>query len=146
VEAAEDELVGLWDTMRLARVLGNLLDNAIKYSPAGGTITVALGRDERAEGAWAMLAVRDQGMGIPAADLPHIFERFHRGSNVVGRIAGIGLATARQIVEQHGGTITVESRPNKGSTFTVRLPLATSKNLPPTTPVPAHVAATGRAR
>jgi signal transduction histidine kinase len=141
VEAAADELLGLWDTVRLARVLGNLLGNAVKYSPAGGTITVAVGRDERAEGTWAMLAVRDQGMGIPAADLPHIFERFHRGSNVAGRIAGtgIGLATARQIVEQHGGTITVESWPNKGSTFTVRLPLAASEDLPPTTPVCGHV-------
>jgi signal transduction histidine kinase len=118
VEAAVDELVGPWDTVRLARVLGNLLGNAVKYSPAGGTITVALGR---AEGAWAMLAVRDQGVGIPAADLPHIFERFHRGSNVAGHIAGtgIGLATVRQIVEQHGGTITVESWPDKGPALVV---------------------------
>jgi signal transduction histidine kinase len=106
---------------------------------------VALGR---AEDAGSMLAVRDQGMGIPAADLPHIFERFHRGSNVVGRIAGtdIGLATARQIVEQHGGTITVESQPGTGSTFTVRLPLAPAGDPAPTTPGTGHVAGPGRAR
>jgi signal transduction histidine kinase len=148
VKAAEDELVGLWDAMQLARVLGNLLGNAVKYSPAGGTITVALSRDERAEGAWATLAVRDQGVGIPAADLPHIFERFHRGSNVAGHIAGtgIGLATVRQIVEQHGGTITVESWPDKGSTFTVQLPLAVSEDQPPTPSVAGHVAGTGGAQ
>jgi signal transduction histidine kinase len=145
VEAAEDELVGLWDTVRLARVLSNLLGNAVKYSPAGGTITVVVGR---AEGAGAMLAVRDQGMGIPAVGPPHIFERFHRGSNVADRIAGtgIGLATARQVVEHHGGTITVESWPDTGRTFTVWLPRAASEDLPSTTPVAGHVAGTGRAR
>jgi signal transduction histidine kinase len=94
-----------------------------------------------------MLAVRDQGVGIPAADLPHIFERFHRGGNVAGHIAGagIGLATVRQIVEQHGGTITVESWPDKGSTFTVQLPLAASDDRPPTPSVAGHVAGTGGA-
>jgi signal transduction histidine kinase len=77
--------------------------------------------------------VRDQGIGIPAADLPRVFERFHRAGNVAGRIAGagIGLAAARQIVEQHGGTISVERREGAGSTFAVRLPLA-----PPAPPAP----------
>jgi len=104
------------------RVLGNLVSNALAYSPRGGAVTVTVDR-ERDE--WAILQVSDHGLGIPATDLPHIFERFHRGGNVAGRIAGsgIGLAAVRQIVEQHGGTITVESREGKGSTFTVRLPL-----------------------
>jgi signal transduction histidine kinase len=76
--------------------------------------------------AWAVLSVEDNGVGIPAADLPHIFERFWRGSNVGGTVgAGIGLAGARQIVEQHGGTIAVASTEGKGSTVTVRLPLGT---------------------
>jgi signal transduction histidine kinase len=125
--------------------VSNLLGNAVKYSPAGSTITVVVGR---AEGAGAMLAVRERGIGIPAADLPHFFERFHWGSNVAGRIAGTGisLATARQIVEHHGGTITVESWPDTGSTFTVWLPRAASEDLPSTTPVAGHVAGTGRAR
>ena len=78
------------------------------------------------EGEWAVLAVRDRGIGIPAADLPRIFERYHRAANAAGQFAGtgIGLAGARQIVEQHGGAIAVESAEGAGSTFTVRLPLA----------------------
>ncbi|TMF01605.1 MAG: ATP-binding protein [Chloroflexi bacterium] len=77
---------------------------------------------------WATIAVRDQGIGIPAADLPHVFEPFRRGENVVGRISGtgIGLASAQRIVQGHGGTLSVESEPDKGSTFTIRLPLTPS--------------------
>ena len=126
VEAAEAELVGAWDARRLERVLGNLLSNAVKYSPRGGRIVVAVAREDDADGAWALLAVRDRGLGILAQDRPHIFEHFYRAANVASAIAGtgIGLAGARQIVEQHGGSITVESRDGEGSTFTVRLPLA----------------------
>ena len=134
------ELVGAWDVARLGRVLENLISNAIKFSPRGGEITVELWREVRADldrscrkgtdgrqaaGAWAVLAVRDRGLGIPAADLPLIFDRFHRGRNVTEQIGGtgIGLASVRQIVEQHGGTIAVQSEEGVGSTFTVRLPL-----------------------
>lgn len=115
------ELIGLWDASRLERVLDNLLGNAVKYSPEGGSITVTVRRD----GDWASLAVRDHGMGIPAADLGHVFDRFFRARNVGGRIrgTGIGLAGARQIVVQHGGSITVDSAEGRGSTFTVRLPI-----------------------
>jgi signal transduction histidine kinase len=107
-------------------VLGNLLSNAIKYSPEGGDISVEVTQEEGPAGAWAVVVVRDQGLGIPAADLPHILERFQRAGNVIGRISGsgVGLASARQIVEQHGGTIAVASEERRGSTFTVRLPLA----------------------
>jgi signal transduction histidine kinase len=72
-----------------------------------------------------MLVVRDDGVGIPGDDLPHVFDRFHRGSNVVGRFpgTGLGLASAREQVELHGGTISVKSTEGKGSTFVVRLPL-----------------------
>ena len=116
-------LVGIWDPERLERVLANLVANAIKYSPAGGPITLRVTREEVA--GWASLAVMDDGIGIPAADLPHVFERFRRGANV-GQVTGtgIGLAGARQIVELHGGTIAVTSQEGRGSTFTVRLPLA----------------------
>ncbi len=119
-------LVGEWDQARLARVAANLLGNAVRYSPEGGEVVVRVGRAEDPDGtAWAVVAVSGQGVGIPAADLPRFFERFHRGGNVTGRIAGhgIGLAGAKQIVEQHGGTISVASEEGQGSTFTVRLPV-----------------------
>jgi signal transduction histidine kinase len=125
VRAHVPALFGDWDAARLGRVLANLLANAIKYSPQGGPITVDLKREEMEAGAFAVLAVRDQGLGIPAEDLPRIFEPFQRARNVVGRIggSGLGLASVRQIVEQHGGTIAVTSEGGAGSTFTVRLPL-----------------------
>jgi signal transduction histidine kinase len=121
--AAETDLLGVWDSERLERVLDNLLGNAIKYTPDGGVITVIVVRDDDEPGAWAVVSVRDPGVGIPPADLPRIFDRFQRAGNV-GRIAGtgIGLAVARHIVEQHGGNISVESVEGKGSTFTIRLP------------------------
>jgi PAS domain S-box-containing protein/excisionase family DNA binding protein len=126
VETSLNELIGTWDGVRLGRVLDNLLSNAIKYSPQGGSITVAIALEDVAGHPWTVIAVRDHGLGIPAVDLPRVFQRFRRARNVEGRIGGtgIGLASARQIVEQHGGTITVESVEGAGSTFTVRLPLA----------------------
>ena len=130
----------MWDSARLERVLDNLLSNAVKYSPDGGLITVSIARERGSGGlspsptpdshapapsSWATVAVRDPGIGIPAADLPHTFHLFHRAGNV-GQIAGtgIGLAGVKQIVEQHGGAVTVESGEGDGSAFTVRLPLA----------------------
>ena len=126
LQAAVPELIGEWDAGRLERVLGNLLGNAVKYSPEGGKVTVEV-RDAQEDGrAWARVAVRDRGVGIPAADLPHIFERYHRAANVVGRFSGegIGLAGVRQVIKQHGGAIDVHSHEGQGSRFTVRLPLA----------------------
>jgi len=116
-----DELVGTWDGLRLERVLDNLLDNAVKYSPRGGSVEVSL----RSVDGTAVLAVSDRGEGIPASDLPHIFERFRRGRNVEGRIpgTGIGLAGVQRIIELHQGTISVDSHIGKGTTFTIRLPL-----------------------
>jgi signal transduction histidine kinase len=122
---ADQSMVGSWDPERLQRLLGNLLDNAVKYSPDGGAITITL-RLGIERGSEAILTVSDDGVGIPAADLPRVFERFRRGGNVVGRVPGngIGLAGARQIVEQHGGTISVTSQEGHGTTVTVRLPLS----------------------
>jgi PAS domain S-box-containing protein len=126
VSAAVDELTGDWDRVRLGRVVSNLIANAIKYSPQGGRIAVTVMEERSGEDASAVLAVRDEGMGIPADDLSRIFKGFHRGANVAGKIAGtgIGLFGARHIVELHGGSILVESEEGVGSTFTVRLPLA----------------------
>jgi signal transduction histidine kinase/CheY-like chemotaxis protein len=118
------ELTVTIDAARIERVVSNLLLNAVKYSPGGGTITVTIAREEGPSGPWAVVAVQDEGMGIPEDDLPFIFDRFRRGRNVTGHIqgTGIGLTGARRIVEQHGGTITAESTVGAGSRFTVRLP------------------------
>jgi signal transduction histidine kinase len=125
VEAPEPEVRGEWDAPRLERVLGNLLSNAIKYSPSGGEITVTIGREGNGASAdQAVLRVRDEGLGIPLTSQPLVFDRFRRAGNV-GRIAGtgLGLAGVKAIVEQHGGTIGLESQEGEGSTFTVRLPI-----------------------
>jgi PAS domain S-box-containing protein len=125
IAGLESELVGTWDAVRLRRVVDNLLANAIKFSPRGGAIDVTVQREDRPDGSWAILAVQDEGVGIPAGEIGTIFERFRRGSNVSGRFAGtgIGLSGARQIVAQHGGEISVQSEVDRGSTFTVALPL-----------------------
>ncbi len=113
------------DALRLERVVGNLLNNAIKYSPVGGEITISLSREHGETSDWAVLAMRDQGIGIPAADLPHIFEPFRRADNSKGKIqgTGVGLTSAAQIIEQHEGSITVESEEGVGTLFTIRIPI-----------------------
>lgn len=133
VDTALPEVVGVWDPRWLRRVLDNLLGNAIKYSPDGGRITVLVSTERRNDRACAVLTVRDVGVGIPAADQPFIFERYRRGSNVRARThgTGIGLAGVRQIVVQHGGTVTVDSEEGSGSMFTVRLPLERDPNTLP---------------
>jgi signal transduction histidine kinase len=136
VTATVAELVGAWDPGRLERVIGNLLSNAVKYSAATEAIEVAVRLGDADQGgSWAELEVRDHGVGIPAADLPHIFERFHRGANVAGRVGGtgIGLAWSRRVVELHGGTIDVDSTVGVGTAVTVRLPSTVS---PPSTREP----------
>lgn len=121
------DFVGQWDASSLERVLDNLLGNAVKYCPRGGSIDVWLSEESSGPEGWVRLRVRDQGMGIPAEDLPHIFERFRRGRNVAPAISGsgVGLASAYRMVTMHGGTLTVESEEGRGSTFTVRLPRET---------------------
>jgi PAS domain S-box-containing protein len=124
-EAAMPTVEAIVDEARMHRVLANLLTNAVKYSPGGGMVRVTLNTTDGPDGSCAVVAVRDEGVGIPRDDLPHIFDRYHRGANAVGRFAGagLGLASARELVELHGGSIAVESEEGKGSTFVVRLPL-----------------------
>jgi PAS domain S-box-containing protein len=124
VEPRVPSLQARVDPSRIERVVGNLLSNAAKYSPGGGAIRLVIDRDETATPHRAIMAVTDEGIGIPPQDLPRIFDRFYRASNSteVGG-SGIGLATARQIVQQHGGTIAASSEVGRGSTFTVRLPI-----------------------
>lgn len=125
METTSEALNGVWDGGRLERVLTNLIGNAVKYSPRDGAIAVRLTSDTDAAGRWAVLSVADSGMGIPADELPHVFERFYRARNAAGVIkgTGVGLATVRQIVEQHGGSIAIASAEGAGTTVTVRLPL-----------------------
>lgn len=110
------------DEGRLKQVFDNLLDNAIKYTPLGGMVTVSI----RQDGKWVAVAVADTGRGIPKEDLPRIFERFYRADKSRGETvgAGLGLAIAKEIVSAHGGRITVESEEGQGSVFTVFLPAA----------------------
>jgi PAS domain S-box-containing protein len=123
-EAQEPSFSGWWDESRLGRVIDNLLTNAIKYS-SGGEVAVRLRRETRAGADWAVMTIADHGVGIPAADLPLIFERFRRGSNVLDRFAGtgLGLSGVRRIVVQHGGDVSVDSAEGVGTTVTVALPL-----------------------
>jgi signal transduction histidine kinase len=124
-EAEVPVLEATVDETRVHRVLANLLANAIKYSPDRGPVRVTVRESVDPDGTSALLVVRDEGVGIPPQDLPHVFDRYHRGTNVIGRFAGtgLGLASARELVELHGGTISVESEEGKGSTFVVRLPI-----------------------
>jgi signal transduction histidine kinase len=126
-------VVGNWNAARLERVVVNLLSNAIKYSPDGGEIDLTVTWDNTVSPPWAVLRVRDRGIGIPPNDLPRIFEGFHRARNAIGRAAGtgVGLMAVRQIVEQHGGTVNVRSRERHWSTFTVRLPLVPGSEAAP---------------
>jgi PAS domain S-box-containing protein len=126
VETDLRRLVGDWDGARIERVVANLVSNAIKYSPRGGDITILASREDREGEDWAVLAVRDHGMGIPASELGRIFEPYYRGSNVSRSISGtgVGLVGTRHIVEQHHGEIAVESVVGEVTTFTVRLPVS----------------------
>ena len=111
----------LWDEDRVNEVLGNLLSNAFKFTDRGGTVELAVdGMDNE-----VTVTVRDSGAGIPAEQLPHIFEKFYQASNQAqssARGTGLGLAIAREIVEAHGGTISVSSSMGVGTTFTITLP------------------------
>jgi signal transduction histidine kinase len=122
--AGVDRLVGHWDASRLERVLSNLVGNAVKYSPDGGTVRLAISAEGDGQAACAVLSVSDDGIGIPAGDVDRIFDRFQRGSNVPQNLtgSGIGLAYVHQVVAEHGGSIAVTSQPGQGTTFIVRLP------------------------
>jgi signal transduction histidine kinase len=115
------------DPVRIERVLSNLVENAMKYSPQGGDIQVSLGPVEMQGGRpLVAIEVRDSGMGIPESDLPRIFQRFERGSNALHHgIAGtgIGLAYVLEVIDAHGGTVSVDSAESQGSTFTILLPV-----------------------
>jgi signal transduction histidine kinase len=107
------------DAKLLFQVFSNLLSNAVKYSPGGGAIEI----EATNSAGEVVVAIADRGIGIPAADLDHLFERYHRGSNVSGIVGtGVGLYLVKMAVELHHGRVDVESKEGEGSRFTVRLP------------------------
>jgi two-component system sensor histidine kinase BaeS len=108
------------DRVRVGQVLSNLISNALRYTPAGGTVTLRAESD----GGGVALSVADTGSGIPPDELPHVFDRFAKSSDSGG--SGLGLAIAKQLVEAHGGTITAASEPGNGTTVRVVLPAAVS--------------------
>jgi len=123
---APDPVPGRWDESKLEQIVGNLIANAIKYSPDGGEIEVSVTRD----GDEARLVVRDQGLGIPATALPRLFDRYYRveraGSAGAIHGLGLGLFSAQRLTTRHGGRIEVASDHGYGSAFTLILPLVTS--------------------
>jgi signal transduction histidine kinase len=123
MEVPAQPVVFRGDPVRIEQVMTNLLNNAIKYSPQGGTVRVTV----TCEGDTVVLAVSDQGIGMSDADREHVFELFRRtdAARATSPGVGLGLFVARRIVEAHGGKITVASAVGKGSTFAVRLPMGT---------------------
>jgi len=123
---SEDQVQVLGDPDRLKQLFLNLMDNAIKYTPNGGEVTLSFLR----EGDWVRVSITDTGIGISEKDLPHIFDRFYRIDRARARDStsdggtGLGLSIVKWIVEAHGGKIEVQSQVKRGSTFTVHLPTA----------------------
>jgi signal transduction histidine kinase len=114
----------LGDAQWLKQALINLLDNALRYTPPGGSVTVRL----RSAGEWVDVAVEDTGHGIESENIPHLFERFYRTDWARAKDSGgtgLGLPIVKEIAEAHGGTISVASQIHKGSIFTLRLPVST---------------------
>ena len=118
----QNDLIIEGNSVLLSRAVGNLLDNAIKYTPSGGKVQIKLG----CHNGQAIVAVVDNGPGIRAKDLPRVFEKFYRARAELDDVpgTGLGLAIVKTITEQHGGTVWVESQPDEGSIFTISLPVA----------------------
>ncbi|MCI0394492.1 MAG: ATP-binding protein [Chloroflexi bacterium] len=125
-----DQVCVLGDADRLKQLILNLVDNAVKYTPAGGTVTLSLSQ----ENGTARVVVADTGIGIPPEDLPRIFDRFYRVDKARSRAhggSGLGLSIAKWIAQAHGGDIDVTSAIGRGSTFTITLPIYTDRQQRP---------------
>jgi two-component system phosphate regulon sensor histidine kinase PhoR len=122
VEVSLDEKLPLLSghSVRLRQMIANLLDNAVKYTPSGGSISVSTERDE----GQVLLRITDTGIGIPASELPYVFNKFYRASNVQNTTGtGLGLSIVKSVVELHGGRVWVDTTGGKGTKFTVVLPI-----------------------
>ncbi len=119
---APDDLMLQADPARLRQALENLLGNALAHSPDGAPVALRVDREAREDGEWVVLTVRDAGPGIAPEVLPTLFDRFARGASSTG--LGLGLYLSRSIAEAHGGALTVESEPGKGTSFRLALPSA----------------------
>ena len=124
-----DRLTGFWDPVRIAQVIGNLLSNSLRYSLGQGSVLMRVER----QGDQAVISVQDQGIGLAPGELLRVFEPFFRSDVLAGQIAGsgLGLPITKRIVEQHKGTIDVESEVGAGSTFTVYLPVDVAAHAQP---------------
>jgi signal transduction histidine kinase len=122
---APHPVVGPWDRSLVRRVVINLLSNAMKYSPEGSAVVVAVHRADAAEESWAILTVTDRGLGIPSQDLPSVFDAFYRGQHVPDSVpgTGLGLAIVHRIVDQHGGQVAISSEEGRGTSIVIRLPI-----------------------
>lgn len=121
ISLPEQPLLIKADENKIKQVVINLINNAIKYNQAGGLVIVRLWGNEQTAG----FSIQDTGVGIPETDLPHVFEKFFRAHNIQETYpgTGLGLSICKRIVEIHGGTISIQSQLNAGSTFTVELPI-----------------------
>jgi signal transduction histidine kinase len=123
VERAADVVVQ-GDAHRLTQILTNLVDNATRHTPSGGTIRLGLNRED----GWVCVYVSDSGEGIPPEHLPHLFNRFYQVDRAGGGV-GLGLSIVKHLAEAHGGRVEVESEPGRGSCFTVWLPVEDAARL-----------------
>ena len=115
-------LVGRFDFVHTLRIVGNLLDNALRHTPEGGTVKVSAERDER----WLVIAVADRGAGVAAGEQERIFESFYRPADATPDAghAGLGLSIARTLADLQGGSVVYKAREGGGSIFELRLPAA----------------------
>lgn len=121
LQPVHDKMLVTGDAMLLKQVVINLVDNAIKYNRSGGTVKISA----QIEGSQLVLQVQDSGIGISIADRQHVFDRFYRVDKSRSRSqggSGLGLSIVKKVVEDHGGTISIESTPGEGSTFLISLP------------------------
>jgi signal transduction histidine kinase len=125
---AERPLMVYGDASLLSQVLGNLVSNAVKYSPSGAAVKITGLRD----GAHVSVTIEDHGIGIPDTDRQRVFERYYRGSNTAGIVgSGVGLYLVKTIIDLHQGSIMLDSRENAGSRFTLRLPASSMETHEP---------------